>query len=288
MAKVVSRRRPSSADPSPFLDAAIAEIAKIIEREGAILKSELPNHGVPRKLAAQATKLLEASGLEVAGKFIRLPLAKQLETQLDGARMLPIRGLDGYVQGASKRDAVAAAHDLVAADRARLLVRSTELLLASPRAPGIDDATLARLETTTTTLLAALKLARKNGASLLRSDVEDALRRILPAAPAPPLTPATPATPAPKPKPPNDLHASIDANREPSGLTWVPKLVRALGGVPVRDEVHAELLRGARAGKLELRPESGMGRLSAEDAALCLAGPQGSRLSWVRRIEERS
>jgi len=275
--RVTVARPPTGADDSHSLNAAVAALAKIVEREGAVLKSEMGLHGVPRALAPQAAKLLVASGLEVTSKFVRVPIARQIETQLNGSRMLPLRSIDAHVQGSSKRDAIAMARELVASGRARFIVRSTELLIAAVSAPGIDDAELARLEATTATIAAALKLARRNGASLLRSDVEEALRRALPAAPIARRRPLA-----------GDLGPSIDAHREASGLTWVPKLVRALGGAPVRDEVHAELLRGARAGKLELRPESGMGRLSAEDAALCLAGPQGSTLSWVRRIEERA
>jgi hypothetical protein len=123
---------------------------------------------------------------------------------------------------------------------------------------------------------------------LLHADVEEALRKALPS-----VTASAPSARAASPTV-KDVNAAIDARREPSGLTWVPDLVRALGGATppagdaVREAVHAELLRGARSGDLELRPESGMGRLSPEDDALCISGPQGSRLSWVRRIRESS
>jgi hypothetical protein len=82
-----------------------------------------------------------------------------------------------------------------------------------------------------------------------------------------------------------DVGTVIEAHREVSGLTFVPNVVRAMGGTTACAAVHAELLRGARAGVFELRPESGMGRLSAEDAAFCVPGPQSSKLSWVRRIQ---
>lgn len=41
-------------------------------------------------------------------------------------------------------------------------------------------------------------------------------------------------------------------------------------------------MEGVARGLFELEPESGMGRLSPEDAELCFPGPMGTRLSWVR------
>jgi hypothetical protein len=125
-------------------------------------------------------------------------------------------------------------------------------------------------------LAASLTLAEKKGGSLLRDHVEEALKPFL-GAPTPPTAAAL-----------HDVASLVEAHRESSGLTFVPKLVRLLGGTSARDALHAELLRGARAGLFELRPESGMGRLSTEDASFCIPGPQGSRLSWVRRIDEGS
>ena len=49
--------------------------------------------------------------------------------------------------------------------------------------------------------------------------------------------------------------------------------------VPLGEFVGA-FLRPLR-GLFALEPESGMSRLSREDAALCPAGPMGTRLSWV-------
>ncbi len=286
MGKSAKGQRSATDDPNAFAEA-VASIAKLVADEGAIAKSALAKHGVPRARVAFALEQLAASGLEVTSKFVRVPLAQQLAAQLSSAGLLPLRSIESYVHGANKREATAAASELVTANGARFVVRSTELLLASSETAALDDRDLDRLETATATLAAAVKLARRKGGTLLRADVEQALRAFVPV-PTAPTAPTAPS--ATKASPLQSIRASIDAHRETSGLTWVPKLVRALGGLPARDAVHAELLRGARAGELELRPESGMGRLSEEDAALCLAGPQGSRLSWVRPIgmEEKS
>jgi hypothetical protein len=68
------------------------------------------------------------------------------------------------------------------------------------------------------------------------------------------------------------------------GLAFVPAVVREYGA-PIR-EAHADLIAAARRGDIELRPESGMGRLSAEELALCVPGPAGSDsvLSWARPL----
>jgi hypothetical protein len=64
------------------------------------------------------------------------------------------------------------------------------------------------------------------------------------------------------------------------GLAFVPRVVRVLG--PDISGAHALLLQAANRGEIELRPESGLGRLTPEELSLCLPGPQGSRLSWIR------
>lgn len=70
------------------------------------------------------------------------------------------------------------------------------------------------------------------------------------------------------------------------GLVFVPTLAQALGA-RIRSKksvelAHTAILKAAHAGLLELRPESGLGRLSAEELALCIPGPQQTRLSWAR------
>jgi DNA-binding transcriptional regulator YiaG len=65
-------------------------------------------------------------------------------------------------------------------------------------------------------------------------------------------------------------------------LVMVSAVVRA-SKLPT-ERAHAALIEAARRGQLELRPESGMDRLSKADAALCLPGPQGSVLSVLRVV----
>jgi hypothetical protein len=74
--------------------------------------------------------------------------------------------------------------------------------------------------------------------------------------------------------------AQAIAKERGSDLVPVFELVRRMGGSV--DTAKARILAAANEGRLELRPESGMGLLSKEDAALCLPGPRGSVLSTAR------
>jgi hypothetical protein len=65
-------------------------------------------------------------------------------------------------------------------------------------------------------------------------------------------------------------------------MTSVPKVVRHLAKRMTVGAVHRVLLEQARAGIFELRPESGMGRLTREELGMCIPGPEGSHLSWIR------
>jgi hypothetical protein len=66
------------------------------------------------------------------------------------------------------------------------------------------------------------------------------------------------------------------------GLCFVPDLVVSLLQQASLPEVHAALLDAVRARIIELRPESGMNRLSAAELALCPQGLRECRLSWAR------
>jgi hypothetical protein len=81
---------------------------------------------------------------------------------------------------------------------------------------------------------------------------------------------------------------AIDAERNDSGLSFVPNVVRRLA--PELDMAAAKraLLDAATRGLVELRPEAGLGRLSEEELDASPAGPQGSRLTWARHIGEGS
>ena len=110
-----------------------------------------------------------------------------------------------------------------------------------------------------------------------------------PAVPPPPASdPPSPVVDATPPKSPRGDHGAVLAavrkrEREGTRLAFVPAVLRELAQSMGREAAQRALLAAGDAGALELRPESGMGRLTADDAAWCPPGPQGSVLSWCRR-----
>jgi hypothetical protein len=82
----------------------------------------------------------------------------------------------------------------------------------------------------------------------------------------------------------------LEAENDSTGMGYTPAVVRrAVGMGYTARQAQDGLVALARAGLVELRPESGLGRLSAADAALCPAvtDPMTDRplpLSWVRVV----
>jgi hypothetical protein len=277
-------REPKAPEP---LDGIVAAIEENVRREGAVARAAVvAEHRVPPRRRNELLASLVARGLEVSAKHIRVPVVSQLAARLVGGAAVALRGLENAARGATKKDVADAAGALVEANKARWVVQSKDVALVDAGVAIVDEGTLGPLEEAATCLLTLIRMARRKRAGLLRADVEQALRVAIARREPQSFSPAPADVRAAADVSANDVTAIIEAHRERSGLTFVPKIVRALGGPEARDAVHAELLRGARAGVFELRPESGMGRLSAEDAAFCIPGPQGSTLSWVRRVEE--
>ncbi len=84
------------------------------------------------------------------------------------------------------------------------------------------------------------------------------------------------------------LLTALEAKAGPVALVWVPDLVRALNQrFPAIEWSHQWLFREMRAGKIELRPEGGMNRLSANDRALCPLDADSVPLSHVLVVREQ-
>lgn len=281
-----ARRTARGADGVDTAEVARAIVAAIA-RDGAIARSAVARMQKGDGQLALFDALSDA-GLEIGARFVRTPLEAQLEALLRDPRaagkdgLIDLRGLEKRLEGASSREARDTANALVERGRAKLVVREKQAFLARADARTLDPRTLERLGQAAEALVKATRFATKRRASLLAGDVERLLSPFVTSTSRANGTRSAPASSL------QDVEALVDKHRELSGLTSVPKLVRLLGGASARGTLHAALLEGARAGRFELRPESGMGRLSAEDAALCIPGPQGSRLSWVRRIQEPS
>ncbi len=75
--------------------------------------------------------------------------------------------------------------------------------------------------------------------------------------------------------------------KPPIPLVWIPDLTKSLSDVMAPEQVKTTLFDARARGLLELRPESGMGRLSAEDANLCPRDSDGVPLSHTLRLSPR-
>lgn len=272
-----ARRSASKVAPAPEEIRRLAELVLAeARRDGVVPLAGLARLGVPKEAREAVLRELSAeAGIEITKRALRRAVREQIAERLEGGGSIALRSMATAAVGATKREITDAVDALVAEGGARLVVRGTEVVLVGPSVDALDAPTLDRLERALTDLVGTLKLARKRRATLLPVDVRGAL---LPFAAAPP----TIRAPSPSL---DDVLATVARNRESSGLTFVPTLVRALGGSAAREAVHDALLRGARSGVLELRPESGMGRLGPDDVELCPVGPHGSRLSWVRCLQ---
>ena len=243
-----------------------------IRADGALATSALVKLGVPRPNLDAVLVALGQEGFEVTKKLVRVPLVSQILERVERGASASAKDLAALVVGGSKKEVAEALDALVASKRAALVVRTKETVVVGRTADVLEGRELDTLERSLAALQASLKLARKQRASFLRTDVTRALSEaVLPSVPR--VTSDT-----------NDIALVVERHRDASGLTFVPTVVRAVGGEKSIPWVHSELLRGFREGRFELRPESGLGRLSEEELRYCIPGPQGSKLSWVRTI----
>jgi hypothetical protein len=117
---------------------------------------------------------------------------------------------------------------------------------------------------------------------VLRADLEQALKAILP--------------PCRSPRKETDESSdvgrvlrAIEATRDSRvGLSFVPTVIDRVASDLDRAAAQRVLLEAASRGLVELRPEGGLNRLSDAELLACPEGPQGSRLSWVRRLPDEA
>jgi hypothetical protein len=239
---------------------------------------------------------------------VRIPLETQLVRALEKARELPMSALVRTVVGARAGEAKSAALALVRGGRAALIKdgRSERLLWPDARTLSSDETSavvsaatrLAAIVKRLQTMLRGVKPTRARASyAVLRNDAGDVAREIREVAEAmdpsgsdPSASESVQTSPEAPARPKHDgdrmralvMQAAEQLVMEGLGLVYVPELVHALGHEIVRDDVHHALRDAASRGELELRPESGLDRLSAEDRAACLVGPSGQLVSYVR------
>jgi len=259
------------------VDALVARAESVLASDGSIALAELG----PKPLRADVARALAARGFDVGKSKIERPATDRVRALLADGAFLPIAAIKARtgLSPARTKEVVA---ELVASGEARVVLRTAKETLVPARSQTVDARELAAIGRALTELAKTCVTATKKGAGLLREDVDAALARIRELTPeARRSVPPTRGSSAPGARPIEDaIRAVADAS---TGLAFVPAVVDALAPRPARD-VHAELLRAAGAGRIELRPEGGMARLSPAERAACVPGPDGGVLSWTRVV----
>lgn len=281
MAKAKRSTPRTSPDPAALLDSAL----KILGSDGALKLSALGPTPVRAALAEQLAK----QGFELSGSWVRKPLAAQLVDALADGAFISMKAVPSHAAGATAAEAKRAALAVVASGGAKLVLRGTEEVLVPTTSAVLSREDLKRFGDVAKVVAKAA--SSKSGASLLRSDLLEALERVTPGISgvgAPRGRRATESMHAHNQREPHfsELLAAVEQTRDPrTGLSFVPAVVAMLRPELGAESTSAVLLAAATAGLLELRPEGGINRLSEEELSACPEGPQGTRLSWARRTE---
>jgi hypothetical protein len=269
----------SKAQPDP--DTLVLTSVAALDRDGVLARSAVG----PPSVRDRVLEILRGRGYEVTTKVVRVPLQDQIETALKDGSYIAMKTIGAHVRGATAKDARRAALSLVERGRARWAIRtnSETLVPISTDVVAEKELTVAakRVSELAKTLHNAARKGKKVG--VLRADIQEALDVVLT-----PRPPSITSRAELSPELARVLRAVDKARDVGIGLSFVPKVAALLA--PDLDVAAAKktLLEAASRGLLELRPEGGLGRLSDAEREACPEGPQGTRLSWARRIEVHS
>ncbi|HEX4339023.1 MAG TPA: hypothetical protein VH062_24115 [Polyangiaceae bacterium] len=245
----------------------------------------------PSAARSAVVQRLCALGFEATKSLIRRPIAAQLADALAQGSFVPVKSIASFVRGGSAAEAKTAAAKLIENGMAVRVFRGSAEVIVPTSAPVLSpDELLAarRLVQSLSKVLA--KVTKARGATLLTADVVDEIRDALPVVVR--STPSKASVRAPavlnthEADPLGLVLEAVDATRdEKVGLSFIPRVVDHLRPELGAATVQRVLLEAAGRGIVELRPEGGLNRLTADELELCLPGPQGTRLSWARRTE---
>lgn len=285
---MATRRR--NAGPPPDVDELVARARAALEREGALKTTGIG----PASVRAAVIERLRVEGFEVAGAKVRIPIKKQILQALAHGAGVELKAIGAHVVGATKAEVTRCAERLVSRGEAHRVLRGKAVILFADGAAVLDGQELRSLERELGALKKALSdaLKAKTPTRLLRTDVEETLARALSA------IRSASAVVAAAPRGAEGGTGGVDSEEATRfgevlravkathdtqmGLSFVPRVIELLRPRLGDEGAKAALLEAAARGLLELRPEGGMNRLSVEELASCLPGPQGTRLSWAR------
>jgi len=237
----------------------------------------------PAAVREAVVDALRADGYEVTARFVRVPLAVQIETVLRERAHLPLKSVATHVVGATAKEAQAAALELVDAGKAHRVLRTDADSIVWGSERVVSGSKLAAVTQRLTLLVAQLRRASRKGArvGVLRTDLESALSSVLPAERVKDSQPPETASALSR------ILRAIDAARdEQIGLSFIPRVMELLAGELDVAAVKRTLLEAESRGLVELRPEGGLGRLSDREMQACPEGLHGTRLSWARRRDQ--
>lgn len=269
--------RASRAAKPADVDGELAKARASLSQEGAVKASSI-KAGSVREAVVTA---LSAEGYELSKSWLRVPLRKQLAGALAHGAVLPEKSLKQHVAGASRVELEAALDDALERGQVRRIVRGRATALVGAEAAVVDVAAAVEIHQELAALATWLRTATRKKAGVLRSDVDEALANV---------RARVDSCEQPRLKSKDKLTdtlvaavlESIEATKERSGLSFVPKVVARLAPPLTTDAARTAILAAARQDLLELRPEGGLGRLTRAELEQCLPGPEGTYLSWVR------
>jgi len=268
------------------------QVERQVRRRGAVASRQLTKVKLTRDAQQRLYEALAQRGLEWTGKHVRVPLAEQVSALLDDKGHLPFQTLKRRVKGATNvtelRKTVGALHDR---DEARFVMEGRKEIVARPSGAILSADALSRLNEASEQLAKLLRTARprkgRPSPTLWRKDVTAALARLMVDGSREPAAPRTAGGDGNTSEREAVLGAIDRLEGKDGPLVFVPDVAREVSGRVAAAAVRQALLDAAFAGELELRPESGVGTLSAADAALCPRGPGGTVLSYARRLPQR-
>jgi hypothetical protein len=261
------------------------ELERAVRGSGALALGKIkpPRVTLSRRVQAELFDALARRGLERTARTVRVPLREQVAAIIELDQPIATTALRKQLKGVtSAAELKLVLADLVRSRRAALVVRGGVEHVARVSDALLSREQLAELAAMAKALAQLVAKARPRAGgparTLLAADVLtliDPLRLQLSHAADETGDPVALL-----------LDAARGQTNPTTGLAFVPEVARALDGRLAGDALHAALVSAARAGLVELRPESGIELLSPAEAAACPRGPDGSPLSWLRVVAQ--
>lgn len=261
-------------------DALVSDVGSRVRAERFVPTKKLVRGKLSRHDELLLLEKLALCGLERTPKGVRTQLAEQIAASVDGTTPVALALLAKRVRGATAAEVKRAAFELVLAGKLALVAgaRSDSVALPGPHLLAPAELEALRDSAKLLSKLVARARARKGipPKTLSRTEARALFEPI-----AGIFAPTPPAGDLPTGQVLETL-AALERSRGRS--VFVPDLVRALGAAEAPAGAHTALLDLAHAGRVELRPESGVGNLTAADRALCPSDAQGTLISYARVI----